>query len=68
MMSKFRFIVEKYMGSLVDNLNIPYGKSAIDKLFSLQTEGFVIEESYNEMNNILSESHFIEYQREVDFE
>ena len=68
MMSKFRFIVEKYMGSLVDNLNIPYGKSAIDKLFSLQTEGFVIEESYNEMNNILSESHFIEYQREVYFE
>ncbi len=67
-MSRFWFIVEKYMGSLVDNLNIPYGKSAIDKLFSLQTEGFVIEESYNEMNNILSESHFMEYQREVDFE
>jgi hypothetical protein len=34
--------IEKYMGSLVDNLNIPYGKSAVDKLYSLQTEGFVI--------------------------
>ena len=55
------------MASMVDNLNIPYGKSAIDKLYSLQTEGFVIEESYNEMNNILSENHFIEYQREVFF-
>ena len=47
------------MSSLVDNLNIPYGKSAVDKLYSLQTEGFVIEESYNEMNNILGENHFI---------
>jgi len=29
--------IEKYMNSLVDNLNIPYGKSAVDKLFSLQS-------------------------------
>jgi hypothetical protein len=50
---------------LVDHLNIPYGKSAVDKLYSLQTEGFVIEESYNDMNNILIESHFMDYQREV---
>jgi len=51
------------MSSLVDSLNIPYGKSAIDKLYSLHTEGFVLEESYNQMNNILSEAHFKEYQR-----
>ncbi len=35
------------MNSLVDNLNIPYGKSAVDKLYSLQVEGFVIEENFN---------------------
>ncbi len=53
------------MNSLVDNLNIPYGKSAVDKMYSLQAEGFVLEESYNDMNNILGEGHFAEYQREV---
>lgn len=66
-MSIFILIIEKYMNLLVDNLNIPYGKSAVDKLFSLHTEGFVLEETYNQMNNILGDSHFLEYQREVYF-
>lgn len=42
MMSNFTINLGKYMNSLVDNLNIPYGKSAVDKLYSLHVEGFVL--------------------------
>ena len=48
------FNLEKYVHTLVDNLNICYGKSVVDKLYCLQTDGNVLEECYNPMNNILS--------------
>lgn len=46
---------------------MPYGKSVLDKMYSLQTTGTVEEEKYNEMNNILTEQSFMEYQRELIF-
>ena len=46
---------------LVDNLNTPYGKSVHDKLFNLQSMGYILEEEYNQMSNVLSQEKFTQY-------
>jgi hypothetical protein len=45
---------------VVDNMNIPYGKSVVDKLYSLQSMGLV--HSYD-LNNVLIEENLSSYHK-----
>jgi hypothetical protein len=51
------------MQLIVDNMNIPYGKSAVDKLYALQSFGIVHD---NDLSNVLSEEHLQDYHKEVN--
>lgn len=50
------------MGKVVDHMNIPFGKSAVDKLYDLQAHGVVHE---HDIANVLKEDSLNEYHREV---
>lgn len=43
-------------------MNMPYGKSCVDKLYMLRQEGFV---SDNDNNNVLTEDYLACFHQEV---
>ena len=54
--------MKTHMDEIIKGLNIPYGKSSLDKLYVIRQEGYLPDFDHN---NVIPESYLLEFYNQV---